>query len=99
MSYILTLHVEEKGGQRRTHSYYFTLPNLMTGWRGEIEAEGEGKERRKSVTSVGWVALFGPPLDGNVLYLANVLATTPKEGPTLLPPPQKKSKLNIVLSF
>jgi hypothetical protein len=44
LSFILTLHVEEKEGQRRIHSYYFTSPNLMTGWRGEIEAEGDGKE-------------------------------------------------------
>jgi hypothetical protein len=52
LSYVLTLHVEEKGGQRRTHGYYFPSPNLMTGWRGEIEAE-EGKKIGKGVTRVG----------------------------------------------
>ncbi len=45
LSHVLTLHVE-KGGQRRTHSHYFLSPNLMIGWREEIEAE-EGKKDRK----------------------------------------------------
>jgi hypothetical protein len=43
LSYILTLHVEEKGVQRRTHSFYFPSPILMTGWRGKVEAEEEEK--------------------------------------------------------
>ncbi len=43
LSYVLTVHVEEKGGQRRTHSYHVPLPNLMTGWRGEMKAEEEKK--------------------------------------------------------
>ncbi len=41
LSYVLTLHVEEEGGQRRTHSYHVPSPNLMTGWRGEMKAEEE----------------------------------------------------------
>jgi hypothetical protein len=40
----------------------------MTGWRGEVEAEE--KERILS----GKVALFCPPLKGQVLYLAKVPA-------------------------
>jgi hypothetical protein len=43
LSYILAIHVEEKGGQRRTHSHHFPPPNFMTGWRGEIKAEEEKK--------------------------------------------------------
>jgi hypothetical protein len=43
LSHVLTLHNEEKGGQRRIHNYYFPSPNLMTGWKGEIEAEEEKK--------------------------------------------------------
>ncbi len=39
LSHILTLHVEEKGGQRRTQGYHSSSPSLMTGWRGGVEAE------------------------------------------------------------
>jgi hypothetical protein len=39
LSHILTLHVEEKGGQRRTQGYHSSSPSLMNGWRGGVEAE------------------------------------------------------------
>jgi hypothetical protein len=39
LSHILALHVEEKGGQRRTQGYHSSSPSLMNGWRGGVEAE------------------------------------------------------------
>jgi hypothetical protein len=39
LSYVLTLHVEEKGGQRRIQGYHSPSPDLMNGWRGGVEAE------------------------------------------------------------
>jgi hypothetical protein len=85
LSYVPTIHVEEEGGQRRTHSYQVPSPNLMTGWRGEMEAEEE--KRIGKVLQVKARSHLVISSEKMSCILQKVLATALKPDPTLPPPP------------
>jgi hypothetical protein len=98
LSYVLTLHVEEKGGQRRTRSYHVPSPNLITGWRGEMRAEGEKKIGKVlHVKARSHLVISSEEMS---YILKKVLATALKPDPSLPPPPPPgkiKNKNNAVV--
>jgi hypothetical protein len=73
-SHILALHVEEKGGQRRTIQLLFPFANPYD-WLKRGSRSGNKKEYR---IDNGIGRAFCPLLKGHVLHPAEVLASTLK---------------------
>jgi hypothetical protein len=95
MSYVLTLHVEEKGGQRRNHK----IPFLITQSHDWLErGSGEKKENRTD-TGLGCTILSSAQRK-DMSYTLQKSWPQPSSGRVVCcpPPPQERRLIKVVLS-